>query len=379
MMNIKLTDKDKMSIIKMFNTGNYSYADLSRKFNVSSPTIRELIVRRKKGINKGNLTDKQKVELCELYKTGRYSTNDLAKLYNTSQANIQRLLKNRNIKPLKSNSEWSRKYNLNENYFDKIDSEDKAYFLGLLYADGCNYYEKGNSISINLQEEDKYILDKFRKLINTDKPLYYKKPRKENHKGLYSLYINSEHISFKLIKLGMWSAKAHTLKFPTNNQVPKKLIKHFIRGYFDGDGSVESKWRSSLMSSKYFCTTLQDYLFKNYQIISKLKKRFPDQIDSSVSLIFEGKLESNKFLNLIYKDATIYLERKYNKYINNLNDKSKRGKIGEEHPNHKLTWKQVHAIRKEYRKNVITQRELGKKYHITQWEISNIINYKNWV
>ena len=69
------------------------------------------------------------------------------------------------------------KYTFNKDYFERIDSKDKAYFLGLLYADGCNSIsatKQHHTIVLNLQEKDKDILDIFNKYINSNKPLTYR-------------------------------------------------------------------------------------------------------------------------------------------------------------------------------------------------------------
>ena len=58
----------------------------------------------------------------------------------------------------------NRKYNVNDNYFDVIDNQNKAYILGFLYADGCNY--KNGYFKIDLQEEDKNMLEVFKKELN---------------------------------------------------------------------------------------------------------------------------------------------------------------------------------------------------------------------
>lgn len=132
-----------------------------------------------------------------------------------------------------------RKYKLNENYFEKIDSKDKAYFLGLLFADGCNAIsrtQKHCSIIISLQEQDKEILQKFMNIVSPNKPLQL--INNINGQKQYRFVINSKKWSNDLIKLGCVPNKSLVLQFPTEKQVPKELQSHFIRGYFDGDGCV---------------------------------------------------------------------------------------------------------------------------------------------
>lgn len=64
--------------------------------------------------------------------------------------------------------------NINDSFFEKIDTEEKAYFLGLFYADGCNYINGNASrVALSLQEDDKKILEIFNNFIypNEDRPL----------------------------------------------------------------------------------------------------------------------------------------------------------------------------------------------------------------
>ena len=93
-------------------------------------------------------------EMVNLYLTGEYSCHAIGKIHGTVGMSVWNVLKRHGVKVNKTN----RKYTLDESYFDQIDTEEKAYFLGLLYADGCNY-EKKNTISIGLQDKDILILE----------------------------------------------------------------------------------------------------------------------------------------------------------------------------------------------------------------------------
>ena len=205
----------------------------------------------------------------------------------------------------------------NEQYFDRIDSEDKAYFLGLLYADGCNF-PKNRVVVINLQEKDKDILDKFKQKLNYEKPLIYVDYSKShpNWQNQYKLHLNSKHMSNRLIELGCIPEKSLILKFPSSNQVPNNLLQHFIRGYFDGDGCIyiskDNIITCSFCSTKDFCLDLQLFL-KQININSSLNCVKNNNITKTISI--SGNLQNKRFLNWLYKDSTIYLDRKYQKYL----------------------------------------------------------------
>lgn len=224
----------------------------------------------------------------------------------------------------KISGRFQRKYNLDESFFDKIDTEAKSYFLGLLYADGCNYGKRNNAIAIGLQERDGYILKQFSNELKTDRPLVFRKATKINWQNTLRLDINSRKISENLIKLGCWPKKDYNLKFPTEEQVPNNLINHFIRGFMDGDGSIlyskchnrKSSYKLSVSFSSCltFLEPLKEFLKRELNvrlsippIRAKVNKLCRDSRTTS-------KYDSIKLLNWLYNEATIYLQRKYDIY-----------------------------------------------------------------
>ena len=266
------------------------------------------------------LSHSEKSQLFEMYETGNYSGNQLSKYFPISQVAINALLR-RNGYEAKSASELKRKYPIQEDFFDKIDTEEKAYILGLLYADGWNQTER-NSVSLSLKEADKEVLDKVTSLIQPTKPLKHidmsnqrKKLGFENSQNQYRLVIANKHISQRLVELGCGKAKTHNLTFPTEEQVPSHLVRHFVRGYFDGDGSVSGD------KQKQFCFVgTEDFLLPLQQILieelgfskTKLDQRHKN-IDNNIrSLRYCGINQCIEFREWLYKDATIYLERKKN-------------------------------------------------------------------
>lgn len=106
-------------------------------------------------MKQNRLTKDQKEELFELYNTYKYSYKELAEKFNKSVNSIACLLNREGLKGKRENNNF-RKYDINQYYFDKIDCEEKAYFLGFLYADGCNHINN-TKISMFLKEEAKKI------------------------------------------------------------------------------------------------------------------------------------------------------------------------------------------------------------------------------
>lgn len=265
------------------------------------------------------LSDYEKVEICEKYKTGKYFLSDLSNKYLVTKNTISNILKKNNIEvvhKLRKNTKagGKRLYTLDEHYFDIIDTEEKAYFLGLLYADGCNY-EKRKLINIALQEEDKEILEKFNIAINSNKPLYQIKKKNENCKIQFKIELASKHMSQQLTKLGCTPRKSLTLIFPTEEQVPFYLIRHFVRGYFDGDGSISyrlhknkyKKYLVQIISTLDFCNSLQNII----PCLSSICQDNRSLNTSTRILCISGKNQVIKFINWLYTDSSIYLNRKY--------------------------------------------------------------------
>jgi hypothetical protein len=248
-------------------------------------------------------------EIIEKYNKG-LSTKEIAKQYSCNVKTVLNLLKINNIK-LRTNSEFNRKYFINHNFFEKIDTEEKSYFLGLLYADGCNH-KNSTIVSLGLSEKDKNILEIFSSFVQPEKPLLFRKSNNTKWSNSYVLVIQSRKISSDLEILGCISNKTHLLNFPTENQVPDYLISHFIRGYFDGDGSINNGKRKhfSFVGTFNFIQKLQ-ILFKdklNFNITKTSFRHFDNT--NTVTLLKCGRIQSIKFGEWLYKDANFYLERK---------------------------------------------------------------------
>ena len=264
------------------------------------------------------LTHQEKSILFEMYETGNYSANQLTQYFPISSVAINNLLR-RNGYKAKSPSELKRKYPIVEDFFDIIDTEEKAYILGLLYADGYNQTER-NSVSIGLKEDDKEILEKMTELIQPTKPLLClnlsnarKRVGFENAQNQYRLVIANKHISERLVELGCGKAKTHNLIFPTEEQVPSHLIRHFIRGYFDGDGSVsgDKQKQISFVGTVNFLKPLQQILMEELGFSeTKLDRRHKERDNEIRSLRYCGINQCIKFRDWLYEDVTIFLKRK---------------------------------------------------------------------
>ena len=260
------------------------------------------------------LPDEEKYYICENYLKGA-SCVTLSKHYGINHHAIAIVLEERGIQRDRTLS--TRKYSVDEHYFDVIDTPEKAYVLGLLYADGCNFEPK-QTISISLQEEDRELLEKVRKELKSEKPLEHldysnKHDFGYTYKNQYRLLVFSKHMSKALHDKGMVCNKSLILEFP--DWLDQDLYSHFIRGYFDGDGSISKHNNSvsaTITSTNNFCERVKEICL-NLGIYSRLNEAgCHNGVTKYLSIA--RKDDVKKFLDWIYNDATIYLERKYQRY-----------------------------------------------------------------
>lgn len=225
---------------------------------------------------------------------------------------------------------------LNENFFNEINDEKTAYFLGLIYADGNVIKSKkweSYSLSFCQSEKDKDIIIKLQNALETNRKittLIY------GTNKYYEISINSKKIFFDLEKYGVTPNKSLVLQFPTF--IPDDLMPHFIRGYFDGDGSIWEGKRKKMVvknerkpgttrerivhnvkfnftGSNTFIPFLQEYLIKHCGF-SKTKLNYSKSKEEHKYCYMEysGRRNVYKLYKYMYSTATIFGERKYNKF-----------------------------------------------------------------
>ena len=169
-----------------------------------------------------------------LLQCSKKSLVDVANAYNTTPITIRKILKNSGIKLKKSRLNMSH-LALKVDYFKEIDSNEKAYWLGFICADGN---VKKTNDKVTLTSKDLEAIKGFRKSIGSEHSIgEFKKFDKRTNKVYtgYSLQIGNELFTAYLINLGVTSNKTNVLGFP---EIDEKYYSYFIAGLFDGDGSV---------------------------------------------------------------------------------------------------------------------------------------------
>lgn len=216
----------------------------------------------------------------------------------------------------------------NKRYFKNIDTPEKAYWLGLLYADGYVIYNTKNrnyEISIELQREDKYILEQLNSVFgdvfeikNIDSSQKFIIDRYcDTHSSVLRMY--SKQMALDLIQNGVVQNKTYKEEYPI---VDDYLFIDFFRGYFDGNGCIygtiyykKRRWRANITTPNYnFALFCQKKLFELYKIDSKIYKL--GDLKYRVCICQIGALQ--KLYEVMYANPTApKLLRKYDIYNSN--------------------------------------------------------------
>ena len=172
--------------------------------------------------------------VLDLYTNQGLSCRAIAKKFNCSFPTISALLKTNSV-GVKSNSETVKKYTFNEDYFEKIDSHEKAYFLGWIAANG-GVSDNQWALSFGIKKDDIELLENFKKALGSDHPIVMRIMPSNGKKYLRAtLYIQGKRFVSHLMALGIGPRKSLTLEFP---KIPDEFHNSFMLGYFDGDRSV---------------------------------------------------------------------------------------------------------------------------------------------
>lgn len=227
--------------------------DIAKIYDVSPSSITRAL--ENNGYYSRNLLpkiDENKQMLVNEYLGGR-TMGDIAKEYGVSRNTISKILTENNVT---IRGAYKTTYTLNENYFDVIDEPEKAYIFGLLAADGCVH---GNNISIRMQESDKHILDDVNSRLGSNRPLKYLQT--DIGKNQWLLAITNKHMAKQLKLHGVIERKSLKLEVP--ECISDDLLPHFLRGLWDGDGSISSvRYCVSCVGTKMLLIAISDKIFK---------------------------------------------------------------------------------------------------------------------
>lgn len=310
-MSKKEISKDIVDKIIELRKENIGYKRIARMLGIPKENVSRILI--KQGytshikIPSKDIIDEIIYRYCDLHQ----GTRIMAKEMHISASKIIAILMIQGVEITPSGYHVGYKDKIDHNYFDVINTEHKAYWLGFLYADGYNN-EKSYQIELTLKQEDAYMLEK---LNNDIKSTYLIKKRIVTLDGKQfpcsRLTLYSKRISKMLASKGCFQNKSLSLKFPDFTVVPKNLINHFMRGYFDGDGSISGP-KFMLVGTENFIERYAEILFENTTITHRF---YTSYTGKALQWGHASKRDLIKIYNFLYKDATISIDRKKERFL----------------------------------------------------------------
>ncbi len=312
-MTKKCTDQQ---IVDAYNN-KLGIVKIQQRLHVSVRRIVKVLKDARIETNGGRTLNKfQEKNVVERYLRGE-SSRTIAKIYNMSPSGINNILK-REKTVMRG---WKGIYTFDKNFFDIIDTETKAYWLGFLWADG---YNSGHSIVLPLAKKDMDTIENFKNDIGYTGPIgeYSSRARdggKICHKAVLSLH--GVDFSRKMKDIGMNNKKTIMCHYP---KVPSNLDSHFIRGYFDGDGCLYFRERKtgsggikncafSIVSNEKILREIGDKVRSHTGVCYKIY----DKTNSDIAkTFFLARREDIRIvMKWLYKDCTRRMDRKFNKFM----------------------------------------------------------------
>lgn len=209
----------------------------------------------------------------------------------------------------------SHKYKADYRKFQTIDSPEKAYWLGFIAADGCNYERDYNAtVLINISQVDREHLEKFKIFMNSDVIIqdHIQTEGFSNNSKMSKISFNSKEMSHDLAVVGVPPRKSLILEPP---KIKEEFYLPYILGYFDGDGSIfETKqglWGISIEGTKEVLTWINKVL----NIEAKLEKRNDDD-KNNYYIRCGGTNKPYAIMKQLYDSVDVHLDRKYKVFKN---------------------------------------------------------------
>lgn len=253
-----------------------------------------------------NFTDEQEKEIAKEYLAGKSARQIARERGLRHHISIVSALDRQRVKQ-RSPADRNRLYQVNSNAFDKIDNELASYWLGFLYADGT---VNKRTLTVNLQLKDKVICERLRDFLDSEHPIAILDNSIDNK--VYkraSLSITDNYLVKRLKELGIKVDRPMPHK--ALSYIPDSLFNHWLRGFFDGDGSAKKKPFISFCGDYELLTILRQRISEHCNTNPELKLVKHSKANLYY-LDYCGRVQSLRIAGFMYKDASIWLERKRN-------------------------------------------------------------------
>lgn len=235
-----------------------------------------------------------------------FTDKQIADMLCMSKTSVDTRMRNQDEIPVKASDRRSNQSD--DLFFHKIDTEEKAYLLGFIMADGCVYKQ---DLQFTIHRQDQYLLEWIKDILKSDSKITL------HPNGPYcSLNVYSKTMSKDLETLNIVPNKSLKLQPPPKELIPDELYYHLIRGYFDGDGSIwEDKqgknYRFNMVGTLDVLTEFRKQMgWKENTLRYANKGQY-----ITYRMDYGGNGVCTRYLGQLYENATIYLTRKYEKYL----------------------------------------------------------------
>lgn len=313
--------KDKL--IKDYIPGETSIKSLAEKYNVNCySTVSKVLGENGIKIIKPKLIPRNTIiEAAKYYSDNQISIINCAKKFKIGKNTLYNYLKENNS--IKNDKNYQKDITYDKNFFDSIDSEEKAYWLGFIMADGYTKLDKNNNpaqTTIEISKKDINLLDAFKKSIKSNYIIRERSRTTVTGKisEVCSITISSHHLTKQLVSYGVVPNKTY-IGF-INEEIfgdNEELIFHYLRGYSDGDGTINKNKGNYVFKlvirSKSILNTITNWIKKYCNIDPKITIW-----ENTYRLSIQNKKDYFIFLEKLYKNANIYLDRKYQNYLSHI-------------------------------------------------------------
>jgi hypothetical protein len=320
----KLGPEQEAEIGRLYAAGRTSTAlaaEWGESVNLILAVVRRQGVLIRKGGGPRALSLEQEARVCERYADGESATK-LAREVGLSAGGVRNILLRGGV-TLRSQSECRRKYDCNHNFFDSIDTQEKSYWLGFLAADG---HVHGNKrLSVKLSAKDRSHIELFSAYLKSNHPIaVYDTHGRPGWpvSRMAHLQINSQQLCEDLTRHGVTPRKTLTLEWP--HDLDEDLLRHYLRGYFDGDGcfslarfkkpQLASQLIFVLTGNRVFLEAAQDFLMEQ----AGVRKNKIRKAGNVGALAYQGNRQVRRIHDLMYEGATVWLPRKRDVVIKRL-------------------------------------------------------------
>jgi len=256
-----------------------------------------------------NFTDEEEAEIAKIYLAGN-SAKSIMRAYGLSfHISIVAALRRQGVTQ-RTPAERNRLYAIDHNAFDVIDAET-AYWWGFIYADGS---VSKRSLSISLSSRDNGHLEKLKAFLKSEHPIHvYDAICKEKSYPQINYSATSKHLTERLVELGIVARR--TNPSAVIDQLPDEFFSHWLRGFFDGDGSVSirasnKQARIRFCGSKDLMMWIRKKLAIHCETNPDLKIRKHPKANICY-LAYCGNLQVKMIRHFLYCNATVWLKRKH--------------------------------------------------------------------